>query len=175
MNIASQTIVALVAAATLSGCATPPENHTDEILGTMQDAQVGLNQCITDTYNDPQFEPLGTHMPMNIRGVSMEQLTDEHFANDAEIQMLMAYEESAQSCRKAYLDELRPVSPTLATLTEAAYARNQDSLSGLMQKTLSWGQYIQGVVGSYRELSLKVAAELKRLANASNSEQRAGE
>jgi hypothetical protein len=87
----------------------------------------------------------------------------------------MAYEESAQSCRKAYLDELRPVSPTLATLTEAAYARNQDSLSGLMQKTLSWGQYIQGVVGSYRELSLKVAAELKRLANASNSEQRAGE
>jgi hypothetical protein len=165
----------LVAAAMLGGCTTSPApNRADDIVGTMQDAQESLNACIVDTYNDPQFEPLGTHMPMNMRGVSMEQLTDQHFATDAEIQMLLAYDESAQSCRRAYLDELRPVSPTLAALTQAAYSRNQDSLSGLMAKKLSWGQYIQAVVGTYRDLNLQLAAELKRLTNGSSPAQGSG-
>ena len=156
----------LAAVAVISGCTTPADTRADDILGTMQDAQESLNQCIVDTYNDPQFEPLGKHMPMNMRGVSMEQLTDESLATDAEIQMLMAYDESAESCRKTYVDELRPVAPTIAALTQAAYDRNQNGLSGLMAKQLTWGQYIQGVVTSYRDLSLKVAAEVKRLTNA---------
>lgn len=171
MNTICRTPAALFVAVVLNGCSTPLENHVDDVLGTMQDAQQSLNQCIVDTYNDPQFEPLGTHMPMNIRGVSMEQLTDEHFATDAEIQMLTLYEESAQSCRRAYVDELRPVAPALAALTQAAYDRNQDGLSSLMAKRATWGQYIQGVVESYRELNIRVAAELTRLTNTADPAQ----
>ena len=168
MQVHRQAIILLMLTANLSGCSTAHDDGVNDILGTMQDAQESLNQCIVDTYNDPQFEPLGAHMPMNMRGVSMEQLTDEHFATDAEIQMLMAYDESAQSCRRAYIDELRPVAPTLAAITQSAYDRNQNGLSGLMAKRLSWGQYIQGVVESYRDLGLKVAAEVKRLNSVSS-------
>jgi hypothetical protein len=154
---------ALAAAALLTGCATAPDNRVDVVLSTVQHAQENLNACIIDTYNDPQFEPLSTHMPMNMRGVSMDQLRDDHFATDNEITMLTLYEESAQACRKSYLAELRPIVPTVAALTAAAYSRNEEHLADLMQKKLSWGGYISGVVASYRTLTPKVAAELKRI------------
>jgi len=164
--------LALAATAWLAGCATPADNRVDVILSTVQHAQENLNACIVDTYNDPQFEPLGTHMPMNMRGVSMDQLRDEHFATDDEITMLTLYEESAQACRKSYLAELRPIVPTVAALTETAYARNQEHLAELMQKKLSWGGYISGVVASYRGLNPKVAAEIKRLTIDLNQDRR---
>ncbi len=163
MKVVYPAIRALAVMGLMAGCATHPDTRTDAILGTMQQAQESLNTCIVDTYNDPQFEPLGTHMPMNMRGVTMDQLTDERFATDAEIQMLKLYEESAEPCRKAYVDELRPVVPTVAALTAAAYLKNEEILTDLMQKRVSWGGYISGVVGSYRELNLKVDAEIKRI------------
>jgi hypothetical protein len=162
MQAVYRTVRTAAAMTLLAGCATHPGNRADAILGTMQQAQESLNACILDTYNDPQFEPLGTHMPMNMRGVTMDQLTDERFATDAEIQMLKLYEESAQPCRKSYVDELRPVVPAVAALTATAYMRNEEILSDLMQKRVSWGGYISGVVGNYRELNLKVDAEMKR-------------
>ena len=162
MEAISRPVLA-AAIALLTGCAAQTDHQADTVLSTMNGAQQSLNACISDTYNDPQFEPLGTHMPMNMRGVSMDQLTDEQFATDDEITMLMAYEETAQACRKAYLDELRPVVPTVAALTAAAYSRNQGDLEDLMKKKLSWGGYIKGVVGTYRDLNSKVEAELKRV------------
>ena len=58
-----------------------------------------------------------------------------------------------------------PVVPTVAALTEGTYSRNQAYLADLMDKKLSWGGYISGVVGNYRKLSPKVAAELQRIRN----------
>lgn len=161
MNAAYSTMLA--AAALLAGCAAPPDNRVELVLSTVQHAQENLHACIVGAYNDPQFEPLSAHMPMNMRGVSLDQLRDEHFATDDEIAMLMRYETRAQACRKSYLDELRPVAPTVASLTATTYSRNQESLSDLMQKKLSWGGYISGVVGNYRDLNPKMAAELKRI------------
>jgi hypothetical protein len=149
--------------AVVTGCAAESDNRLDVILGAVQRAQETLHACISDSYNDPQFEPLSAHMPMNMRGVSMDQLRDAHFASDDEITMLSLYEESAQACRTSYLGELRPVVPTVAALTAAAYSRNAESLADLMQKRLTWGGYISDVVGNYRELNPKVAAELERI------------
>src|ERR1700690_3663794 len=80
MEAIYRAVLASATTALLAGCAAQSGNRTDTVLSSMNDAQQSLNACIFDTYNDPQFEPLGTHMPMNMRGVSMDQLTDEHFA-----------------------------------------------------------------------------------------------
>ena len=157
--------IAAAALTLLGACAAEADNRLDVILSTVQQAQENLNACIVDTYNDPQFEPLGSHMPMNMRGVTMDQLRDERLATDDEITMLKLYEESVRACRKSYLDELRPVAPTVAALSESTYSRNHAYLADLMDKKLSWGGYISGVVGNYRKLSPKVAEELQRIRN----------
>lgn len=165
MRTSYQAGLARAALALLMGCASESNNRLDVILSSVQQAQRNLHACIIDTYNDPQFEPLGSHMPMNMRGVSMDQLRDTQLASDDEITMLALYEESAQACRRSYLDELRPAAPMVAALAAAAYARNKESLVELMQKKLTWGGYISDVVATYRDLDLKVAAELDRIRN----------
>lgn len=95
--------------------------------------------------------------------MSAEQRNDEHFSSDQEASLLVAYGARTQVCRKAYLDQMQPILPSVAALMAAAYRQNEESLADLIQKKQSWGAYIKRVEDTYSSLSPILSAELQRI------------
>ena len=155
---ATGTVVSL-----LAGCAGSVTIADNSVAVTVQSAQVRLNNCTAVAYSDPRFEPLWNKLPMNVRQVSMDELTNEMLATDPEIELLAVYSSKVRLCRNEYLEQLRAVAPKLAALMAAAYEEIQVSLVDLMKKERSWGDYIKSAITTYQQLSPKLAVEMRKI------------
>jgi hypothetical protein len=165
MKLRNCTLLITALAAQLMGCQSQPNLHEDLAVVTMQSAQERLNSCVSAIYVEPQFEPIARHMPMNDRGITLDQLADNHFATDEEVGLLSAYYMRTEVCRQAYLTELQSGAPSAARLMSQAFAQNRESFVDLLSKKQSWGAFISRDALTYSRVMPEVMAAIHESAH----------
>jgi hypothetical protein len=147
---------ALAVAALLGGCATAAQRQAEAIRVNGQAATQQLQACEQAVYNDPAAQPIHRHIPIDVRDVTLEQLTDKSSATDDDISTLLSIHPRNVACRQAYLDQIGKTTPTFVPIIATFYARAEDSLIDLLQKKQSWGEHTRRV----RDLSLDARSQL---------------
>jgi hypothetical protein len=67
---------------------------------TAKSAVHDLRTCTMAAYNSPEAAPLREHLPFSVTELTLEQLSDNRLATDAEIKVILAVHPQIQSCRK---------------------------------------------------------------------------
>jgi hypothetical protein len=158
-----QALTIIAAAAFLSACGTAAQRQAQAITANNQEATQNLLACGTALYNSPSYEPLRRHVPLDIRLMSLPQITDQSLATDAEVAAILAWHSQIQPCRKAFLDEAGRLTPTVVPIFAAQFTESDNSLVDLIQKKEGWGAHEKRVRAAYEEAFLQNAAEMQRI------------
>ena len=114
-------------------------------------------------YDSPAYAPLRAHMPLDIRDATLQQLSDPSLATGTEVAAILQEHPQTQACRKAFLDEISQLTPSVGAIFMAQYTKSDDSLMDLIQKKQSWGQHEQRVRAAYEDGVSQNVAEMRRI------------
>jgi len=121
-------------------------------------------------YSSPEVEPLRAHIPLDIRNATLEQMTDTHLATDAEIKVLLDEHPKYQACRQALLNQIARVTPTIVPILTKRYTEDDDKLIALIQKKMTWGDFIREQKDSLPAFQAELTAEYRRIGAALNQQ-----
>jgi hypothetical protein len=78
---------------------------------------------------------------MNANDISLSQLADPGFANQSEIDAIVAIHPQLKSCQKEALEGLSQTTPSIVPILAASYTKGDDDLLFLIQQKISWGDF----------------------------------
>ena len=110
---------------------------------TYQSDLQAYNACAAAVYNAPEYAPLKRHAPSNVNNASLEPLASNDLATDEEIRLLQAVHARVLACRQTFLNAVAQHAPTVAAIDAAIAARTDDALVALIQKKITWGEYLR--------------------------------
>jgi len=152
----------------LAGCSpSPPTTAQREYQAMVSNAQTAaqtFRSCSDAVYNSSQFAPIRAHYPESVVQATPQQLADQDYATGSEIKTILQAHPQFAACRTDYLNQLSQPTPTLATIETAAFAQMQNKLIGLIQKKLTWGQFLRQLQDITRQSSRQFSAEAQRIA-----------
>jgi hypothetical protein len=145
----------------LSACAVP----------ALADPVADFKSCISTIYGWPQIAPLRNSLPMNVNDATLVQLSNRNLATDEEIRLIMWFYPSIQYCRQQVIAQLPPA---LVPIAIDGIASIDESLVRLVQKQVSWGDFLlswrqTARAGQMAELAANQQLALRRQAAIQNS------
>jgi hypothetical protein len=134
--------VGVVAAALLlAACATAAQRQY-QAMGTNTQAVVGgFKACVSGLYSAPEAAPLRPHIALDVREITLAQLSDQSLATKEEIDAIFILHPRLQQCQKAELDGLMNATPSLVPILAAEYNKGEDNTLLLVQRKESWGEF----------------------------------
>jgi hypothetical protein len=161
--VASAMLVTLSAALFLNGCATQAQRQFAAIKTENQENNAQIKACVAAVYNLPENAPLRQHIPLNITDVTLQQLSDTSLASQDEIHAILVAHPQLQQCRKAFLTNLAQTEPSVVPILTTTYNKNEDDLVALIQRKISWGEYIHRIRDRGTETQVAVKGEERRI------------
>jgi hypothetical protein len=153
----------LTICALLAGCATAAQRQYQAMVSNDRSAVQDLQACAAAVYNSPEFTPLRRHVPYKATDATLEQLSDNSFASDEEVRIILAVHPELQSCRKQAFDRIAQSTPTLVPIMLGVVTKGEDSLIDLIPKKQSWGAHVRQVRDTTIEGSAELQAEARRI------------
>ena len=68
-----------------------------------------------------------------------------------------------QMCERTFLNEVGQTTPSLVPIYTAFFTQKADFLIDLMQRKISWGDYVRGVSGMVLEFQAELTSENQRI------------
>ena len=133
---------ALFAALLLNGCATHAQREFSAIRANNQLAAAQLLACLTGVYDSPDAAILRPHRPLKLTDATLQQMADTSTTTDSEVAAILAIYPKQQECRKAAIDQITKATPSIALILAAEYADSDKLVLSLIQRKLSWGEYV---------------------------------
>jgi hypothetical protein len=140
----------------LAGCATAAQRQYQAMATNNRSAVQEFQACAETVYNSPDYAPLRRHVPFTVTDATLEQLSDNSFATDNEIRLILEAHPKIQACRQQALDRVTQSTPSLAAILATLYAKGDDSLIQLISKRRTWGEHTRQV----RDLAIEGRSEL---------------
>jgi hypothetical protein len=153
----------IVIAGSLTACATAAQRQYQTMVTTDKSAVQDLRTCTMAVYNSPEAASLREHLPFSVTELTLEQLSDNRLATDAEIKVILAVHPQIQSCRKQALDRISQATPTLVPIMLVTVTKSEDSLLDLIQKKQSWGAHVRRVRDINTAQTGEMQAEIRRI------------
>lgn len=157
------TIAVLLAVGILAGCQTATQQRANHISTVLKQNTAQVKACVTEAYSSPQAAAIRLRRPIDPADASLEQLNSSDFASPDEIKALYALHGQIQPCRKASLENLVTVVPTVVPIMSAGYQEGDTALLALINKQMTWGQYLQDQQHEENEIKAKLIAEWNRV------------
>ena len=110
---------------------------------TYQSDLQAYNACTAAVYNAPEYAPLKRHAASNVNNASLEPLASNDLATDEEIRLLQAAHARVLACRQTFLNAVAQHAPTIAAIDGAIATRTDDAMVALIQKKITWGEYLR--------------------------------
>jgi hypothetical protein len=158
-----QVSIVIAIAGFVCACGTAAQRESRAIGANNIEASQNLRACGAGVYNTPAEEPLRAHAPFDIRDATLQQLTDKSLATDVEVAAILQTHPQIQGCRKAFLDEISQLTPSVGAIFMAQFTKIDDSLMDLIQKKQSWGEHEQRVRAAYEDGVSQNVAEMHRI------------
>ena len=162
-GISARSILFVSMAATLIGCATHAQQQAQTIRTNTQSVAAQLQACVAEVYNSPDAEPLRPHFPVRVDQATLQQLTDPAKATDLEIAAIYTVHPRNQPCRQAALEGLSTTTPTIVPIMAGSWERNEEYLIDLIQRKISWGDYVRHAKENGLEMQREIIAEGQRI------------
>ena len=110
-----------------------------------QQALLDLNDCRTDVYNKPAYEPIRSHLaaPENQFMMSPFQLSESSMPTDGERKTLAAYQAENNACKEAALKKFEEANPEQAKKIKEMIDKSNNSMQQLIDGKISWGEAAQ--------------------------------
>ena len=156
-------IAVLAAAIALSGCATQAQKEALSIRANVQSAGQALIACTKFVYESPEMLPLRANMPLSLVYATLQQETNSNYATDAETAAVFAVHPQLKVCRNTFLSQIGQTTPTLVPVFSEVLSENEETLIALVQKKLTWGDYIRQLKKNTADGRVKVAGEVRNI------------
>ena len=147
----------------LAACATQAQRQAQAIQTNTKTVGAQLQACIEAIYNSPDYDPLRPRLPIKAEQATLQQLTDASKATDAEISAIFAEHPRAQECRQSFLQGLSTTTPTFVPILASGYNRTEEFLIDLIQRKISWGEYVRHVKDASLDMQKELMAEGQRI------------
>ena len=106
--------IAILMAGLLAGCATAAQRQYQAMATGNQAILAQIKSCVTDAYDAPESAPLRPHFPLDLRDLSLAQLSDQSPPTKQEITAVLTMHPRIQTCRQTALDGLMNTAPSVA-------------------------------------------------------------
>lgn len=83
------------------------------------------------------------HAPSNVNNASLEPLASNDLATDEEIRILQAAHARVLACRQTFLNAVAQHAPNISAIDAAIAARTDVAMMALIQKKITWGEYLR--------------------------------
>jgi hypothetical protein len=163
MTTARRGLSVAAVAVLLAGCATAAQRQYQAMVSNDRSAVQDLQACAETVYNSPEYAPLRRHVPFRVTDITLEQLSDNSFATDDEVQLILETHPKMQSCRKQALDRISQSTPTLVPIMLVVLTKSEDSLIDLIQKKQSWGAHVRRARDAIIAGTAELQAEGRRI------------
>ena len=147
----------------LAGCATQAQRQFQTMKTGNEANAAQLKECSAAVYNSADYAPLRPHLPASLSDATLQQLSDSSLANPEEVHAVYVTHPQAQQCRKVFLTNLARTEPSLVPIFTASYNQADDDLLALIQRKLSWGDYLRHGRDRVAQLQAKAQAEDQRV------------
>jgi hypothetical protein len=145
------------------GCATQAQRQFQAISTNNKATSEQIQVCATSVYNSPEAASLRPHIPLKPFDATLEQMSDSSVANDQEINAILTVHPRTQESRKVYLSELSQSTPSLVPIYVATYNKNEDNILALIQKKLTWGEFVKQQRDAATDAQRALQAEGQRI------------
>jgi hypothetical protein len=146
----------------VSACATRAQRQAQAITANNQSAIQQLRACADAVRHSPEYAVIGPHMNLH-GGPTLEQMTDNTFATDKEIQAIFLTHPKVRACEEAFLHQIAQTTPSIVPIYTKFIAANDDLLVDLVQKKITWGTLARTQMDRGPELEAELAAEYQRI------------
>jgi hypothetical protein len=143
----------------LASCATAAQREYQAIRTGNQSLAAQAKACTEQAYNAPEAAILRPHFPLDLRDVTLAQLSDQSMATRPEADAVLAVYPRLQSCRKAMLDGLQNTTPSIIPILAKDFAEADDDTVALVQRKMTWGDRVRR--GRDRLLALQSALSVE--------------
>lgn len=136
-------VTAMLAATASAALAASPAAQGPDSLTRSRAATQELGACVSAVYNSPGYAPIRAHIPLNVFSATIPQLTDARFPSNEDVRILRAEFPKLEKCKEVFLRQLDRVAPGLVPVDAATLIKSHDALMQLVNRNLSWGDYIR--------------------------------
>jgi hypothetical protein len=119
--------------------------------------------CVSEAYNAPEAAELRPHIPLDVRQVTLAQLSDQSLPTKQEIDAVLAVHPRIQACRQAVLDGLLSTTPSVVPILTKEFAGGDDDTIAFVQRKLSWGERVRRARDRVLATQTELQAEEQRI------------
>lgn len=127
----------------LGGCATQAERQFQTMRADNKAAADQFNECTTAVYNDPEISVLRAHLPLKSADATLQQLSDQSYISPTEYNAVSVRHAKNKECRRVFLHYVSLSEPALVPVFISSYNKGDDALIELMQRKVTWGEYVR--------------------------------
>jgi len=113
--------------------------------GIEQQALLDLNDCRTNVYNKPAYEPIRSHLPApeNQFAATPFQLSESSMPTDGERKTLAAYQVENDACKQDALKKFDQANPEQGKKIKETIDKSNGIMQQLIDGKVSWGEAAQ--------------------------------
>jgi len=146
-----------------AACATQAQQQGQQMKATLDAAGHDFDVCATAVDQDPAIAPIQEKLPKDLRNATLRQQTDETRATEPQIAALYVLHDKMSVCREHSIQAITNVSPILASIMVDKFTKSDKQLIGLIQKKLTWGEYVTGQRDINAAATAAIAAEDQKI------------
>lgn len=132
-----------------------------------QNAQAALERakvCLENVFDEPEFQSLAAHMPMDLKGnPSMEQLIDSGVPNDEDTKKLIKLHDEIEPCRQQLVKDYMGIAPSIASILIEGYEKGDLITANLVQHKITWGEANKKRQALKAEITQKITAAAQEI------------
>jgi len=120
---------------------TAAQQQYNNISAQMSAAGQALASCARANFYSSDYDLIRKHTALDVKELTLEQLTDKSHATQEEIQAILAVHPKAEACRAEYVRSITPVAPSLAALAAQLYNNAERNLIDLIENKKNYGEW----------------------------------
>lgn len=135
--------VALMAVCLLCGCATQAQRKLQAMRENNKVAISRYQDCAATVYNASENAALRARRPYRVSELTLIQLSDPSLITSEEQNVLTLAHQKTQQCRSIFLREISHSEPAIVPIFTASFNKSDDALLALLQRRVTWGDYLR--------------------------------
>jgi hypothetical protein len=147
----------------VTGCATQAEMRAQAIDTNTSAATTAFNQCVRNLIDSKEFEPIRENVPYNPLEATLQQLADTAKATKQQVAAILTVHPRYQQCRSALQTALSSTTPTIVPIIVSQWTQNDANLVLVVQRKISWGNYVQRLRDLFVRQGEQMIAEYQRI------------
>jgi hypothetical protein len=100
---------------------------------------------------------------MNLGDATLEQMADSSYATNPEISAIIVVHPEDRACASTFLNQIAQETPSVAPIFSAFLNKSEDATLDLIQKKISWGDFVRRKRDVIPEFQSELAAEYQRI------------